>query len=140
MPQVQRREPLREAFDHLHELLAAKALLPCKLDQLARPSKNGATFRRTRHGDAVAPSKLQQALVPKDPEGTEHGVGVHTEHRCQVTSRREPLSRTSFTFCDRTPNLRRHLLMQRSRLLPVHRYTKHSAIHNSIRAKGPYPD
>ena len=137
-PEVHRRATLREVLDHLQELLAAEALFPCKLDQLARPSKDGATFRRTRHGDAVAPSKLQQALVPEHPEGTEHGVGVHAEHRCQVTCRREPLSRMSFAFCDRTPDLRRHLLVQRSRLPPVDPDAQHDAIHNSITAKGAY--
>ena len=134
----QRRAPLRKVFDHLEELLAAEALLPCKLDQLARPSKDGATFRGARHGDAVAPSKLQQALVPEHPEGTKHGVGVHTEHRCQVTCRREPLPRLSFAFCDRAPDLSRHLLVQRSRLLPVDPDTQHDAIYSSIIAKGPY--
>ena len=129
---------LREVFDHLQQLVAAEALLPRKFDQLARPSKDGAAFRRTCHGDAVAPSKLQQALVPEDPEGTEHCVGVHTEHRCEVTCRREPLSRMSFAFCDRTPDLRRHLLVQCGRLLPVDPNTQHDAIYSSISAKEPY--
>lgn len=110
---------LREIFHHLEELLAAETLLPCKRDQLARPSKDGATFRGTRDGDAVTSSKLEQALVAEHPEGTEHGVGVHAEHRCQVTRWRKPFSRMSLAFCDRAPDLRCHLLVQRSRLLPV---------------------
>ncbi len=127
---------LRQVCDHLHQLVATKAVLECKGDQVARPGDDGAAFGRTCHGDAVTPSELQQTLVSELAQGTEHRVGIDTEHRCEVTGRRKPLSGVRLAVCDRAPDLGCNLFVQRSRLVPVDPNVQHDTSYSSISDSG----
>ena len=64
----------------------------------------------------MTPAELQQALVPEQVQGPEHGVLVHAEHRGEVLGQRKPLARSRLTVRDGPPDPRRDLVMQRERI------------------------
>jgi hypothetical protein len=65
-------------------------------------------------GDATSPPELEQSLVPQATEGTKHGVGIHTHHGREVARGRESFTGLGLAFCDRTPDCRGGLVVQRN--------------------------
>ncbi len=89
-----------------------------ELDEIPGPHQDGSTlWCQAGHGDASSTSKLQQTFVAQKPQGSEHGVGVHTEHGRQVAGWGEPLARHGFTLRDGASNFPRDLLIEREPLL-----------------------
>ena len=57
------------------------------------------------HRDSAPASKLEQALVLKQPQRAQHGVGVDAEDGCEVSCWWESFTGFGFAVCDRTPYL-----------------------------------
>jgi hypothetical protein len=111
--------------NQLDEFVASAAVAAGELDQLPHARVDLALlWRRDDRGAPAAPD-LEQPLVPKLPERAKDGVSVHLQHRGQVERGREPLAREGLSIRDRTPDLRRNLLVQVGRLVSVQLDMKH---------------
>lgn len=77
-----------ELFDQPNELVSPKTLSPGELHEVSRPCRTGTALWGTCHSDPVPPPKLEQSLVSEKAQRSKHGVGVHTQDRSEITSRR----------------------------------------------------
>jgi hypothetical protein len=89
-------------------------------------------LRRPGHRNAPAASELEQAFVSEQPEGTEHGVRVHTEHCGQVPRRRQSLAGTRFSVNDRSTDFARDLFMKRKGVSAINFDSEHNTSYTSI--------
>ena len=85
---------LGQVADHLDEFLSAVAVPAGEPDQAPGLGEDRTALRCPGDRDAPAAAELQQALVPEQVQGAQHGVLVHAEHRGEVLGQREPLARS----------------------------------------------
>jgi hypothetical protein len=92
-------------LDDLDQFVEAVAVAPCELDEVSRSVDDGTLFGCADYGAAAAAAELEQALVAEGAEGAKHGVGVHAEHRGQVSGGWEPFAGLGLAVCDRATDL-----------------------------------
>jgi len=107
-----------------------KPVLAGEPDQVPGLGKDRAALGCPGDRDAPAAAELQQALVPEQVQGAEHGVLVHAEHRGQVLGQREPLARSGLAVRDGPPDPGRDLLVQRERIGAVDVDIQHGTSHS----------
>lgn len=89
-------------------------LASSELHEIPSPHQDGSTlWCQAGHGDASSTTKLQQTFVAQEPQGSEHGVGVHAEHGRQVTGWGQPLPGRGFPLRDGATNFARDPLIER---------------------------
>ncbi len=119
------------ALDHLDELVHGISLPASELDQLPDPLHDGSALGRPGHRDPAPTSKFEQALVLKQPQRAQDGVGVDTEDSREVSSRRKSFTGLRLPVCDRTPYLGGDLEIEVGPVLLVHLDTNQCASNTS---------
>ena len=76
-----------------------------ELDKLSDLLHDRAALGCPGNRDSATAPKLQQPLVLKQPQRAQDGVGIDSEHRREVSCRRESLTGLRLAVCDRTPYL-----------------------------------
>ena len=73
-------------------------------------------------------AKLEQPLVPEQPQRSQHGVRVYPEYGSEVACGREAFAGLGLAVGDRSADVDGHLVVQQGRVGSVHLDAPHSAV------------
>ena len=102
-----------------------------ELDKLSDLLHDRAALGCPGNRDSATAPKLQQPLVLKQPQRAQDGVGIDSEHRREVSCRRESLTGLRLAVCDRTPYLGGDLEVEVGAVFLVHLDTNQCASNTS---------
>jgi hypothetical protein len=125
------RSGSRQPLDDLDDVVSSVALESAVLDQVSNSMNDGALFGSSGHSDAPTPLKVQKTLVAQDMESPQHCVLVDPEDSGHVLGQGKALARAGLSVCNRSSNLRRNLVVQRSVLRSVYLDFQHGPSHSS---------
>jgi hypothetical protein len=76
-----------DALDDLDQLVYAVTLAACEVDQLSGTLEHGSPLGRPCNRDATPAPELEQALVAKEPQRTQHRVRIDAEYGGEILGR-----------------------------------------------------
>ena len=109
----------REILEHRDQLVASITLLTSQFDEFFELRRQEALIGLGGHPDASTATHLHETFVTQNPKCAQHRVGIDAQLVGEVPSLRDLLTGASLTLGDGSANLRRHLLVEQSRVATV---------------------
>jgi hypothetical protein len=103
-----------------NDFVATVSLRSSKHEQLFNARQHCTALWRANNTNPTASREIEQPLVTKNVQGTNHGVLVHAENGCQVDRWRKSFTLSRFTLGDGPSDLRGNLVVESNRLSLVY--------------------
>ena len=100
---------------------ARRPVLATKFDELACLHHDDTALGSSRNRDASTATEREKSFLPKELRRTQQGVLVDTGDGGEILHRRQAFTGLGHAVGDRSPDLRRNLLVEIGRVSSVHR-------------------
>jgi hypothetical protein len=114
------------------ELVRRVAVLTAEADEIVDSGEHRSALWRAGDADPVAAAELEEPLVAQQPKRPQDGIGVDADHRGEIPSRREALTRFRFAVGDRPPDLPGDLVVEQRRVSAIYLKVPDDATEPSI--------
>jgi hypothetical protein len=119
---------LRHLLDDLDHLVGGVSVMPSKALAVTGLFEHRTTVGcAAGDGHPSATSELDQPLVAKGPQCSQHGVVIHTQYSSEISCWRKTLTRLSITLSDGSSYLGSHMLIERRTVRRIDLRVEHDA-------------